>query len=111
MNNGLTGASAEVTVSEFDSNQACNTSMIHHHHHPFSAGNFNVDEYQPPSVKITPFNHLKLVDSQHKGPGFPQLAGDTIDAVHGHNVGDIYNESTFRDININNMLQGGSSIV
>lgn len=52
LNNGLAGVSAEVTVSEFDSNQAC-ASMIN----PFSAGNFNVDEYQPPSVRITPFNH------------------------------------------------------
>ena len=45
--------------------------------------------------------------NQCKNEGtFPSLT-EHIDRVHhGHNVGDIYKQSTFRDININNMLEG-----
>ena len=52
-----------------------------------------------------PFNLVQDSDLLNT-KGFRSELSEHIDQVHGHNVGDIYTQSTFRDISINNMLEG-----
>jgi hypothetical protein len=79
---------------------------------PFSEVHFNVEEQlkMPPTLATTtpaqPFNLVQ--DSSLLQPqGFSSELSDHIDRVHNHTkVGDIYEQSTLRDIGINNMLGG-----
>lgn len=102
--NNQRGASEDMTVSEFDSNH-CQLNLSN----PFPPIGFNVDEFAAPTINVEPLNQLQLTQSQSESTS---KFTDEKDEV-SDNVGDILGcmnmdeQSTFRDIKIDSMLQGG----